>query len=302
MRGWPRASAEGRAETARSPRFGLALAAFGALVLTPDTLFMRWSGMAGAQMLAWRGLCMGVLLLALWALAGAPGRAGLLRPAGAAIALCHALNTALFALGVAIAPVPVVLFAVATAPVFAALFARLAGEKTGRAIWLPMLAVLTGVGISVLGRPPEGAPVAPGAPLAGALAGFGVAVAMAASFVIIRHARQVPIRPAIGLGSLLAGLAGLAFAGGPAGLMEGRVWAIAATGLVILPVSFLSLTHASRHTAAANVSLFLLLETVLGPVWVWAFAGEPLTPLMVLGGAIVVVTLALHLRAERRRT
>ena len=52
----------------RHPLFGLALATFGALMLTPDALFMRWSGMGGYQMVGWRGLLMGVVMLVLWAL------------------------------------------------------------------------------------------------------------------------------------------------------------------------------------------------------------------------------------------
>ena len=52
----------------RHPLFGLFLATFGALVLTPDALFMRLSGMGGYQMVGWRGLLMGAVMVALWAL------------------------------------------------------------------------------------------------------------------------------------------------------------------------------------------------------------------------------------------
>ena len=50
------------------PLFGLLLAVFGALVLTPDTLFMRLSDMEGYQMVAWRGLLTGSVMLCAWAL------------------------------------------------------------------------------------------------------------------------------------------------------------------------------------------------------------------------------------------
>ncbi len=290
----------------RHPLFGLALAGFGALILTPDTLFMRWSGMGGFQMLAWRGILMGSVLIALWLFGGAPGRGALLSRAGMAIILCHGVNATLFSLGIAAAPVPVVLFGVATVPVFAALFARLvAGEATDRATAIATAAVLTGIAIAVFGREADGVGLNR-ASVFGALAGLGVAATLALSFVIIRHARTVPILPAIGSGAMLAGLAGLAglgLAGGPAAATAagGNVAAIAVTGLVILPLSFLALTQASRHTAAANVSLLLLLETVLGPVWVHAFADEPLTAPMILGGAVVVGSLALYLTLGARR-
>lgn len=286
----------------RAPFSGILLATFGALILTPDTLFMRWSEMSGFAMLAWRGLLMGAVLLLLWPLTRRSPVSALRelgRPAGLGVILCHAANATLFALGIAVAPVPVVLMAVATVPVFAALFGRiLLGETTGAATWITMAVVLAGIAIAVLGRA-EGGPQGGGA-LLGVAAGLGVASVMSLNFVILRRARHVPIQPAIGLGALIAGAFGLALAG-PAAMTDGRIWAIAVTGAVILPLSFLSLTNATRHTSATNVSLLLLLETVLGPLWVWLGADEPLTPPMLAGGAIVVGSLALYLRGEARR-
>ena len=47
----------------RHPLFGLALALFGTLMLTPDALLMRWSEMSGFQMAAWRGMMMGTVMV-----------------------------------------------------------------------------------------------------------------------------------------------------------------------------------------------------------------------------------------------
>ena len=52
----------------RSSSYGIALATFGALVLTPDALLMRLSGMDGMHMLAWRGLCVGAVFWLCWLL------------------------------------------------------------------------------------------------------------------------------------------------------------------------------------------------------------------------------------------
>ena len=284
----------------RHPLFGLALAVFGTLVLSPDTLFMRWSAMSGFQMLAWRGLSMGGILLAFWLLAGAPGRAALIGPAGLTIILCHTINATLFSLGIAIAPVPVVLFAVAVSPIFAAIFGRvLLGEVAGRATWIATAAVLTGIFIAILGRDTGDIALDANAVL-GALAGLGVAAALALTFVILRKHRAIPIFPVIGSGSFLAGLAGMILIGGPVAMTEGNYWPIALAALVILPVSFLALTFASRYTSATNVSLIMLVETVIGPIWVWAYADEPLTLPMLVGGGIVVGSLAIYLLTSAR--
>ncbi|MBY6201910.1 DMT family transporter [Maritalea mobilis] len=287
----------------RHPLFGLALAAFGALALTPDTLLMRISGMSGVQMMGWRGTLMGVVMLATWAVLHRGHLRADIRAlatiSGLGVALSQAVNGAFFAIGIAIAPVTVVLLGVATVPVFAAVFSRLMlGEPTSRATWATIAAVLAGIALAILGKPDASAPWDVASLLGGAM-GLGVAACLAFSFVLIRRAGGLPILPAVGTGALMAGLVGVAITG-PAQMGQGAVWAIAITGVVILPVGFFALSLASRHTAAANVSLLMLLETVLGPLWVWLGYGEAPTPLMLVGGAIVIGSLALYLLRQRR--
>jgi len=45
----------------------------------------------------------------------------------------------------------------------------------------------------------------------------------------------------------------------------------------------------------------MLLETVLGPLWGWLGVGEAPTPMMLTGGAIVVLSLALYILWTGRR-
>jgi drug/metabolite transporter (DMT)-like permease len=54
---------------------------------------------------------------------------------------------------------------------------------------------------------------------------------------------------------------------------------------------------------APEVALLMLLETVLGPLWVWLGVGEEPPPATFLGGAIVLGAVALHAawRLSRRR-
>ncbi|KJS43578.1 MAG: membrane protein [Roseovarius sp. BRH_c41] len=285
------------------PLFGLALATFGALMLTPDALFMRWSGMGGYQMVGWRGLLMGLVFLILWGLTSKHRLRdlGLLVSGyGIGVVVCQYANATLFSLGIANAPVAVVLCAVATVPVFAALFARLIiGEPTRIATWITIAVVLAGIALAVFGGG-HGDVTLDRAALWGALAGLGVAMVLALNFVILRAQPQIPILLVIGLGAVLAGASGVIVTG-PALMLQGEVWAIAICGLVILPVSFFSLSLASRYTHASNVSLLLLLETVLGPLWVWLGTGEGPTPMMLAGGVIVVISLALYLWQTGRR-
>jgi drug/metabolite transporter (DMT)-like permease len=54
------------------------------------------------------------------------------------------------------------------------------------------------------------------------------------------------------------------------------------------------MTLASRHISAAEIGLLSLLETTLGPVWVWIGVGERPSDLALLGGAVVVTSLVIN--------
>lgn len=85
----------------RHPLFGLGLAGFGTLMLTPDALLMRLSQMDGFQMAGWRGFLMGTMLILAWALTSRTWRedwAALRAPSGLTIVICQIFNSTLFCL------------------------------------------------------------------------------------------------------------------------------------------------------------------------------------------------------------
>lgn len=84
-------------------------------------------------------------------------------------------------------------------------------------------------------------------------------------------------------------------------MIDGTLWATLLSALIILPLSFFALNEASRYTTASNVSLLLLLETVLAPIWVWLGTGEAPSPRMLVGGGLVVLTLAAYVLCGRHR-
>jgi len=65
-------------------------------------------------------------------------------------------------------------------------------------------------------------------------------------------------------------------------------------GLLVLPISFTLLTIGPGMITAPEVSLYTLIETVLGPVWVWLAGFEAPPDFAVYGGAALIFTLAIH--------
>ena len=278
---------------------GLMLALAGALLLTPDTLLMRLSGLDGGAMLAWRACLAGLVFLSIGLIARfreeKENRARVASFGFWSLVICQIGNASFFAFGIALAPVAVVLLAVATVPVIAALLGYfLLGELADRRVWATIALVFSGILMSVAGDIERGLNI-DFETLLGACCGLAVAVSLAFNFVIIRKNKTVPFELAIGLGGLIAGCT--AFYLWPAAwqVRGASLIYIPVTGLIILPVSFFLLSKASRLTSAANVSMIMLLETVLGPLWVWLGIKETPSPLTLLGGVLVVGALGFFL-------
>ena len=277
---------------------GLSLALFGALLLTPDTLFMRISELDGFTMLAWRGGLSGIGYLLIWAwfsLRLELKIPNVLTLSFAIVVICQIINATFFSLAIAVAPVTIVLISVATAPIFSAILSWFfLGETLSKFSIGTAILVLLGLYISVLGGDATLIELDTST-LLGALFGLGVAFTLAMNFTIIRKDKNVPFVLAIGIGALLAGSLGLLCADNLYWPPVKNMAAIAVTGIIILPVSFCTLSYAARFVPSSTVSLIMLLETVLGPLWIWWGIGEEPTNAMLLGGAIVVFSLTAFL-------
>ena len=283
---------------------GLALAIFGALLLTPDTLLMRLSELDGFSMLVWRGGLSGIAYLLIWmwlSLRVERKMPNIFTVSFGAIILCQMLNATLFSLAIAVAPVAVVLIGVATVPVFAAVLSRLIlGEALSAFTIVTAIFVMIGLYIAVLGQ--EGSKIILNkTTLQGTVLGLGVAFSLAMNFTIIRKYKDVPFVLAIAIGAFMAAALGVICADALYWPPLGNMAAIALTGIVILPVSFVTLSYAARFVSSSTVSLIMLLETVLGPLWIWWGIGEIPTNSMLIGGVIVVICLTGFLIQEGRR-
>jgi len=134
-------------------QFGIFLALIGALILTPDSLFMRLSQMDGGAMLAWRATLAGMVFL----LIGLNKRSRridistrIFSKSFLALIICQIANTSFFAFAISLAPVAIVLVAVATVPIISVILSALfLGERASLRSWGIILTVMLGIVISV---------------------------------------------------------------------------------------------------------------------------------------------------------
>ena len=274
---------------------GIFLALLGALILTPDTLLMRLSELSGGQMVAWRATQAGSIFFIIGLCPFILSRSGvkpkIWRKSFVALVFVQMANVFCFAYGIYLAPVAIVLIAVATVPVFSIILgAVVLKEAVDMRTWAIVIIVFFGVTLSVIGDI-NSYDIFNLSSILGGLCGLVVAFSLACNFVIIRKDKEVAFPLALGTGGILCGLLAFYFWPSASEINLKGMFYISITGLLILPLSFILLSRASRMTPASNVSIIMLLETILGPLWVWTFTTESPQFLTIIGGIIVILAL-----------
>jgi drug/metabolite transporter (DMT)-like permease len=274
---------------------GIFLALLGALILTPDTLLMRLSELSGGQMVAWRATQAGSIFFIIGLCPFILSRSGvkpkIWRKSFVALVFVQMANVFCFAYGIYLAPVAIVLIAVATVPVFSIILgAVVLKEAVDMRTWAIVVIVFLGVTLSVIGDI-NSYDIFNLSSILGGLCGLVVAFSLACNFVIIRKDKEVAFPLALGTGGILCGLLAFYFWPSASEINLKGMFYISITGLLILPLSFILLSRASRMTPASNVSIIMLLETILGPLWVWTFTTESPQFLTIIGGIIVILAL-----------
>jgi drug/metabolite transporter (DMT)-like permease len=114
------------------------------------------------------------------------------------------------------------------------------------------------------------------------------------NIVVIRKAKERDVTvPAFCASAFLATLIALPLAH-PMSVNNNDLFYLALMGLVVVPIGLGLFLSGARYAPAAEVALLALVETVLGPIWVWIGIGETPTQMALIGGSIVVLSIALN--------
>lgn len=269
---------------------GLLLTALGMLVISPDALVLRWLAGDAMQILAWRGLLMafGLGLLLTWryrsGLSGAFHRCGW---TGVGCALCYCFSTLCFVHAMGLAGAASTLLIFSLSPLIAAALAWVwLGERLALRTLLAILLCLGGVLLIVVDE-------SPGSSLVGNLLALVAATLLAGNFTLARSQPAVDMSPALIPGALLVSLLGFIFGGTPDFTVQ--QWSVLALMAgVLLPLAFMLIQLGPRWISATEVGLLLLLEVVLGPLWVWWLLDEAPSAQVLLGGSIILLALLAH--------
>ena len=73
-------------------------------------------------------------------------------------------------------------------------------------------------------------------------------------------------------------------------------------GAFTIGIGIAFVTWGTAYVPAAEVSLLVLIESVLGPVWPWLFLGETLSLPEIIGGTVVLAAVAVLALTAREKT
>ena len=127
----------------------------------------------------------------------------------------------------------------------------------------------------------------------GDLLGFVAALGLAIGAVTIRSAKKKNLVPAAVVGKMLVAIFAMFFIETYV-LLESDLIIVPLMCIICVAIPFVLVTIAPRFIPAEEVNLFFLLETIIGPFWVWMVIKEQPSVETIQGGVVIILTLAIH--------
>ena len=269
---------------------GSLMAFVAVMFITPDSLFIRLSNVETWSLVFYRGIIPFVLVFIGMLLIYRLKFFNLLRSNGYygfAYVLTFSVTNIAFVVSIQNTNVANTLIMIATAPMLSAILGLFflkenPDKKTWVAIFITFFAALYIFYDSIkLGN------------FFGDILGFVAAMGLAVGAVIIRSAKKLNLVPSAVVGKLIIALFAMLFVKDYS-LNNNDIYIVPLMCVMCVAIPFVLVTIAPRFITAAEVNLFFLLETIIGPIWVWLIIKEQPSPETIVGGAIIVLTIASH--------
>ena len=267
---------------------GLLITTCGVLLVVPDSLFVRLIDADPMVTAFWRGIIAGgFILFGLLLFQGLSGFKGILKSGNPGLIYTFLIGSTApaFVLAVTNTSVANVVFIFATIPIFASIFSLVfLKEPIRRNMVVTIFFVLIGLGVIAYGSGYSEV-----ASWEGDLWALYVSVAFAGALTAVRQVKGISMIPAIPIAYIgSAVLIGLFYL--PLQEFKQDWYLFLGHGAFIAGATCL-LTLGPRFLSSPEVSLLILLESVLAPILVWFFLGEYPGKWAIFGGTLVILTL-----------
>ena len=249
---------------------GMLLAFIGIIFITPDSLFIRLANLTSWNLIFYRGFIPFVIvfvgLLIFYKNKFIPQ---LIENGwhGIAYAAVFTITNILFVISIENTNVANTLIMIALAPMLSAVISFIfLKENTDKKTWVAIIITTLAV-IYIFNDSFEA--------------------------VIIRSAKKISLVPSAMIVKIMVTLIALLFADNL--ILKGNDSIIIPLMCIMcVAIPFVLITLAPRFISAAEVNLFFLLETIFGPLWVWMVIKEQPSNETIIGGIVIIATIAIH--------
>ena len=135
----------------------------------------------------------------------------------------------------------------------------------------------------------------------GDILGFITGLGLAINAVTIRSAKKKNLLPAAVVGKLCVAIFAMFFIETYA-LVDRDLFIVPLMSIMCVAIPFVLVTIAPRFIPAEEVNLFFLLETIIGPFWVWMVIKEQPSIDTIQGVIIIILTIAVHSFLKLRKS
>ena len=269
---------------------GSFLAFVGVMFITPDSLLIRLSNIDTWSLLFYRGaipfvvVLIGLILFYRKNFFNALFKIGL---AGIFYVISFSICNITFIISIQNTNVANTLIMVAMAPMLSAILAAIfLKEPTNKETWVAIFVTFFSVTFIFYDSIQIGN-------IVGDLFGFVTALGLAINANLARFAKDRDLVPSAVIGKLVVAIFAFFFV---------ENFDLVAADKIIVPlmcimcvaIPFVLVTIAPRYISAPEVNLFFLLEVILGPIWVWLIIKEQPSVQTIIGGIVIIITIALH--------
>lgn len=266
---------------------GFMIALLGALLMSIDPVFIRLAGVSGFDTAFLFGLFTAISMPIILQFSDKRGLLHAVKDSGlpllvAGVLMLGSATGLVFSIkNTSIANTFVIISAT---PAMAALFSWfLLKETTNRRTWIAITSVMVGIIIVTSGS------FGTGYWVGDLLAVFSV-VCLSLLFTLLRKYQGISRLASVGLGGLLLAITMFFFA--EPTTYSTNTWLIMALmGLFTAPMGRVFSMVATRYITAAEVSMTLMLETVLASLWAFIFFNEIPPLASMTGGTIILLTI-----------
>ena len=277
-------------------RKGLALTLAGTLCASFEGLLVRLVSAESWTVIFWRGILLSLAMMGFIIWCRRPLVIRGLTRAGWIAVIAYACNVSFFISAINTTTVANTLVIASAAPLFAAAIGWMAlRERPDKATSIAVAVVFLGLTVIFSGSLSTGR-------LAGDALALGYAVSLAAYFVALQRCPETDVFSIVALGGFLSGLVAWPLAHGIV-VATGDLWPLLVLGLIVVPAATLMLSLGPQYMPGSHVTLIMLLEILLAPLWVWMMFRETPSTTTVMGGTLVLATVVAHswLGARRAR-